>query len=1056
VGTDMYFIERGSVQLLTFRTNWRDNFADEAASPSSAARSDKGALTIARARRAPGSGSSLTKGSGSSSPKGGSGSSSSKSSGSSSSSKGSGSSSSKVAPAIAGSVEREGEPTSSVLEPQQQQQQQQSQQVRTSMPGGRRLSMRRLSNSAQTLAQMDEVNEADVILLNSLRGGQFFGETAVFFNERRACSARATDFSELFVLSREQLDQALLRFPHDADTMFAVVLDYRSKNSTRNESVRSNLQLAKVKGVVGGAVEKESRGQQPGQLAQQSTFFERTFRKAQSGKVAPAPPPPVGSLKAPTIRESLPASEETSAVLFKPNGDFHRCWNAGALLGTLYLCWCVPYRFAFLLEPEPGQGVPWSTWGWFALDWAVDLFFLVDVVLRYRYFAVNRFGYVVKDRDEIAALYRSSWMLLDCLACIPLDLYALAVALEKPEPGVSIVVLLSSCRLIKLLRGLKLPYYINFAEQHLHEMLASGLSSAVARIVKLVGLLLTLHHFFACGWFSIIRWVPTDPASWQVMPRLSAAFYESMAAHQRGFAGHHELFDRDASYDPWSCYMRALFFTVASQGAVGFGGVRPVAVVESVWQLVVLFVGSITFAGVIGSMAVLYQRWDSRGDGSISIKNRLRKVIAYMQQRELPAAVQRDIVNHLASSWEHSQGLDMESVLGELPLPLQLDLAHWVHRPVIRAVKGLRRCHVRVQRHIARRLKPQVLSKGAHVYREGEIGREIYFILAGTLRIGAAELGPGQHFGGSTLYSPSGLRTETVLCETDCELFLLRRDDFERIMIEFPEHRTVGIFAELIVKEKHTVLQARELRRQVAEISGNVKNSPLAALAARHIDAVLGGLDTSAISGVRAPPSRATKLGGPLVAAAAAALEPRQRAADDLVCGKRMTALRQLSKGWLPGENPALKPRDKQSEPLATIEPLSKLERIGSINLLTPLQEIGTQEVTKPLQQFKQAAELLKPDIKHEPGMRAIHENEEEEGAEVGDIGDVYAAFLKKTGKARNLTSERRSVTYEDAEQLLRTQRRGLRDDEPSHGAAYVPQAARRDRDRKGKSEAPG
>ena len=1066
VGTDMYFIERGSVQLLTFRTNWRNNFAGEATPSTPAASSAATAARLGRGGGGGGGGSSNVAASSSGRRE------------SLNTLHARGLGSSKIAPADSGPSKGGELAGSPPAQPTPQPQ-------RVSSPGAaRRVSLRRLSNTSQSLVRTEEVNEADVIVLNSLRAGQFFGETAIFFNERRACSARAMDFSELFLLSREQLDLALTRFPNDADKMFAVVLEYRAKNSARNESVRANLERAKVKGIVGGRGKEVSHEQllAPGQLSQQSTWFARTFafRRGQSVKVAPAAPfgggesnateavPPASAGGGATSSSSSSSSLAKRAnVLFKPDGSFHMYWNACALLGALYLCWSVPYRAVFLLEPAPGQGVPWTLWAWLALDWAIDLFFLADVALRYRYFAFIRLGYVVTDRDEIAAHYRSSWMLVDCVACVPLELMALALALLSPSPSSmsSLVVALSSCRLIKLLRTLKLPYYMRFVEQHLNEVLANGLSSAVMQIVQLVGLLVIMHHYFACGWFAILRWVPTaDSAEWRVVASLPG-MHETLSAQRRGFLGHHELFDRDSDYDPWFCYLRALFFTVASQGAVGFGGVRPIAVVESAWQLVVLFVGCITFAGVIGSMAVLYQRWDTSGKGTISIKNKLRKVIEYMRHRELPVPVQRDIVNFLASSWELSHGLNMRSVLQELPAPLQLDLAIWVHRPIIRAVKGLRSCHARVQRHIALKLTPQVRSKGDCVYREGDIGSEIYFILAGTVRIGASELGRGQHFGGSTLYSPSGLRTETVRCETDCELYLLGRNDFERIMIEFPEHRDVGIFAELTVRDKHTVLQARELRRQVAEISGNVKNSPLAALTARHIDTVLGGLDTSSISGVRASATRTTKL---LVPAGLITDKGRKTAVDDLVCGKRKTTLTLKPLDKSPGkplDKPLDKPRDiPREKPRDTLKrspsQLDELKTLKPIDHSEPVDELGHLEQLDqlaPIDKLKQAVELVKPDInsqvKHNDLPLGPIQELEEDRATAGDIGDVYAAFLlKKTGKARNKTNERRSVTFEDAEHLLRTRRRGPRDDdgEPS-GNAYTPMNVRRDR--KGHSE---
>jgi len=207
----------------------------------------------------------------------------------------------------------------------------------------------------------------------------------------------------------------------------------------------------------------------------------------------------------------------------------------------------------------------------------------------------------------------------------------------------------------------------------------------------------------------------------------------------------------------------------------------------------------------------------------------------------------------MTARWERYEDVEHADVIKELPLPLQLELAICIHKDIILKVRGLRRCHVHVQRHIARRLHAQLNYAGDYVYRDGEIGSEIYFLLKGEVEVTAKvgenhvrhTLKDGSHFGGQTLYSVSGERHESVRCVTNCELYFIHKDELEQLAVEFPEHQEIGIFADLFQRDKKTVRQSRELQRQVAEISGNVKNSPLARFTARHIDKVLGTVDTT-------------------------------------------------------------------------------------------------------------------------------------------------------------------------------------------------------------------
>lgn len=93
------------------------------------------------------------------------------------------------------------------------------------------------------------------------------------------------------------------------------------------------------------------------------------------------------------------------------------------------------------------------------------------------------------------------------------------------------------------------------------------------------------------------------------------------------------------------------------------------------------------------------------------------------------------------------------------------------------------------------------VQAGERLLEEGDTpdskGGCMYIVLAGTFRVvkqvgereqTLAELGPGEHFGEIALID-RGPRSASVVAATDGEVAMLTRDDFNRILDEFPEVR---------------------------------------------------------------------------------------------------------------------------------------------------------------------------------------------------------------------------------------------------------------------------
>ncbi|MCX8506006.1 MAG: cyclic nucleotide-binding domain-containing protein [Alphaproteobacteria bacterium] len=76
-----------------------------------------------------------------------------------------------------------------------------------------------------------------------------------------------------------------------------------------------------------------------------------------------------------------------------------------------------------------------------------------------------------------------------------------------------------------------------------------------------------------------------------------------------------------------------------------------------------------------------------------------------------------------------------------------------------------------LKRHMVKRQLPA----GTVIFRKGDLADAMYLVVKGEVRIDEINLiiGAGELIGEMGIFSPSGVRTATAICQTDCELLYL-------------------------------------------------------------------------------------------------------------------------------------------------------------------------------------------------------------------------------------------------------------------------------------------
>ena len=106
--------------------------------------------------------------------------------------------------------------------------------------------------------------------------------------------------------------------------------------------------------------------------------------------------------------------------------------------------------------------------------------------------------------------------------------------------------------------------------------------------------------------------------------------------------------------------------------------------------------------------------------------------------------------------------------------------------------------------------------KAGHVlFREGDEADEIYYVASGTLRLEGvgATIGPDSLIGEIALFSPDKRRTLTVVCETDCDLYMMTDEQIYQLYYQNPK---LGFyFMRLVVARLLSDVQRHKAAAQV-------------------------------------------------------------------------------------------------------------------------------------------------------------------------------------------------------------------------------------------------
>ncbi|XP_022365381.1 potassium voltage-gated channel subfamily H member 4 isoform X2 [Enhydra lutris kenyoni] len=148
----------------------------------------------------------------------------------------------------------------------------------------------------------------------------------------------------------------------------------------------------------------------------------------------------------PSVPEYKVASVGGSRCLLLHYSVPKAVWDGLILLATFYVAITVPYNVCFLGDDD----TPITSRHTLVSDIAVEMLFILDIILNFRTTYVSQSGQVVSAPRSIGLHYLATWFFVDLIAALPFDLlYVFNITVT------SLVHLLKTVRLLRLLRLLQ-------------------------------------------------------------------------------------------------------------------------------------------------------------------------------------------------------------------------------------------------------------------------------------------------------------------------------------------------------------------------------------------------------------------------------------------------------------------------------------------------------------------------------------------------------------------------------------------------------------------------
>jgi hypothetical protein len=487
-------------------------------------------------------------------------------------------------------------------------------------------------------------------------------------------------------------------------------------------------------------------------------------------------------------------------IMFRPDHPLRTRWAQLVLLLIVFCAIEIPLELVFHLDDKP-------LWLW--IDLIVSLLFLADVVVNFST-AIVVGSRLISDRKAVALRYLRGWFTVDFVSSLPFEILILAFDTER-LPIFAALHMLRTLRLIRLLR---------VGSSLLHHGRRSTLNPILVRMGFILFWVVLVSHWSACVWIEL-GGVRRDVPALEDAPTVACyqegglrRLHEEFPGIDEALSGlgredgtgavcfaladiDEEAIGEDAALSiagqasgPLRNYLRSLYFVITTWATVGFGDISARNLPQTLFAILLEILGAGTFGYLVGNVASLLANLDVV---QVQRQEKLTRLTSFVRRWRIPEDLQDRIYNYYHYVWERGRSAEETEVISDLPGGLRTDVYLYLNRDILQAVPLFRGASEALIREAVQSLRPAVFTPGEYVFRKGDPGNHMYFIVAGAVEIRGddprevfATLGPGTYFGEMALLS-SAPRNANAHAVEYCDMYTMDKAAFGFLLDGHPE-----------------------------------------------------------------------------------------------------------------------------------------------------------------------------------------------------------------------------------------------------------------------------
>ena len=587
---------------------------------------------------------------------------------------------------------------------------------------------------------VDVMGGDNISVVTQLGRGRSFGEVGMLFQRPRLNTVRAATFCELMTISLADVRKASVHYPAFVELLEDIERSEAHFNAaeqavTLNDTVASagfdrkgNWAIVKALPVL---IRPKKTALKP--LNQLSVL--RVYEHA----------PSTNLLTPPSLRQRIIRRYRTLPTL-NPASKFAHGWEMLQIAVSTIVVITVPFQAAFAMTDA----------GLTTFHLLTDAVFYLDLVIKLHTAYFNENGVLVIDVGSTILHSLRTNFLADLMSVLPVDWLVLLATGGSMRAG-------SLARGNRMLRFYKIMQFFNYHQATI------GQDSGLIEMSRFVTVTAVLTNLMACVWFML------------------ACFREHECVGDTWASGEGAALS-DAPI--FTQYIVSLYWATATMTAVGYGDVHASTRVEMVVSIATMLIGTLLFGYFIGNLAASIANADYQRARCSEKLDGLRK---YLKRPGMDKTVAQRIENYHEYLWLRNKGMQAHTLFSDLPRALQAELCLDVYRDAIQRVPLFRESEVSFLRHLSLVMRPLILLKGEYVVRKGDIGQEMFFIHRGKVDVVSedglnifASMEQGSFFGEISLMNNCP-RTASIRASTNCDLFILSKNDFDEVLLSFPK-----------------------------------------------------------------------------------------------------------------------------------------------------------------------------------------------------------------------------------------------------------------------------